>query len=358
MSTGGIALLLATSPHRFDGLDKIGLAVFLIDVICVVCITTILILRFVFFRKALAKALSHPNESLFIPTFFLSLAAILSNIQHYGVPSCGPWLITTLRVCFWTYLTVTFLASVGMYHMLFTGKRHLSLDTMTPAWILPIFPIMLSGTLAGFLAPSQPPDHALAMLGAGMAGQGLGFLISVFMYSTYLSRLMAYGLPAQRPGMFIAVGPPSFTAAALVAFADDFPRILVAKASSRPDSSAFVTGIGSPELIADAVRLVALASAVFLWGLSFWFFASALLASIDMPDRSFHLAWWSFVFPNVGFTIASVRIGKAVGSEGVLWMSTAMMIILVAVWLLLIFFCVRAVIKRKIVWPGRDEDSD
>ncbi|OLN96249.1 Malic acid transport protein 2 [Colletotrichum chlorophyti] len=362
MSTGGIALLLAETPHRFRGLDTIGLVVFLLDIALIFLITAVICLRFCFFRKAPAKAITHPSESLFIPTFFLSLAAALSNIQHYGVPRCGPWLVVTLRVCFWVYLVVTFFLSVGMYHLLFTGRRRLSLDSMTPAWILPIFPVMLSGTLAGFMASSQPPEQAAAMLGAGLASQGLGFLVSTFMYATYLSRLMTIGLPVQRPGMFIAVGPPSFTAAALVAMGAELPRLIASEGSLVSDSlrtAAYLTGMDNPGTVAFAVRAVALFTAVFLWGLSFWFFSSACLSTLfGMPDHSFHLSWWSFVFPNVGLTIATVRIGQAFGSQGLLWFATVLTIMLVAVWLFVGFCCVRAVVRRKLVWPGRDEDSD
>ncbi|GJC96294.1 C4-dicarboxylate transporter/malic acid transporter [Colletotrichum higginsianum] len=330
MSTGGIALLLGQTPHRFRGLDTIGLVVFLLDVVLIFLITAALCLRFSFFRKTPAKAITHPSEALFIPTFFLSIAAALSNIQHYAVPKCGPWLVVTMR--------------------------------HDPGVDSAIFPVMLSGTLAAFMAATQPPDQAAAMLGAGLAAQGLGFLISAFMYATYLSRLMTIGLPVQRPGMFIAVGPPSFTAAALVSMGAQVPRLITSAdsfISHSLRSTAYLTGMENPGTVAFAVRAMALFSAVFLWGLSFWFFSSACLSTLfGMPDHSFHLSWWSFVFPNVGFTIATIRIGEAFGSEGLLWLATVLTIVLVAVWLFVGFCCARAVIRRKLVWPGRDEDSD
>ncbi|KAK2056921.1 C4-dicarboxylate transporter/malic acid transporter [Colletotrichum caudatum] len=361
MSTGGIALLLGATPHRFRGLDTIGLVVFLLDVVLIFIITAALCLRFSLFRKTPAMVITNPSEFLFIPTFFLSIAAALCNIQHYAVPKCGPWLIVTLRVCFWLYLVLTFFLSVGMYHLLFNGRRRLSLDNMTPAWILPIFPLMLSGTLAAFTAPSQPPNQAAAMLIAGLAAQGLGFFISAFMYAIYLSRLMTIGLPIQRPGMFIAVGPPSFTAATLVTMGAQVPRLVSAAESFIPESlrsGAYLTDMENPGTVALAVRATSLFAAVFLWGLSFWFFSSACLATVvGMPDPCFHLSWWSFVFPNVGFAIATIRIGIAIGSEGLLWFADVSAVILVAVWLLVGFCCVRAVIRKKLVWPGRDEDS-
>jgi tellurite resistance protein TehA-like permease len=203
------------------------------------------------------------------------------------------------------------------------------------------------------------------VLCAGLAAQGLGFMVSVFFYATYLSRLMAFGLPVQRPGMFIAVGPPSFTCSVFVAMAAEMPRVLEELAGDTGPAvrgiKAVLEGLDGTEvqMLGAAMRLLALCVAVFLWGLSFWFFASAVVAVlVGMPDRRFHLSWWSFVFPNVGFTLASMRLGSALGSAGMMWFSTVMTALLVVAWAFIAFRCIRAVYRREIVWPGHDEDSD
>lgn len=64
------------------------------------------------------------------------------------------------------------------------------------------------------------------------------------------------------------------------------------------------------------------------------------------------------MFPNVGFTIATIQIGDALVSEGVKWVASGMTIVLVAVWLFVGCTHVRAVWKREILWPGKDEDHD
>ncbi|KAK3361911.1 voltage-dependent anion channel-domain-containing protein [Lasiosphaeria ovina] len=383
MSTSGIALILAITPHRFPGLSYIGLVIFILDLVFFAIISIALVLRFVLYKPTVRRVFTHPTEALFIPTLFLSVAAILTNIKQYtalflpaNAGPASPSLSGFLRVTFWIYLAVTFAFSIIQYHLLFTVKaeRRLTLGAMTPAWILPIFPVMLTGTLAGSFSDTQPADQALAIDCAGLAAQGLGILVSVFFFATYLHRLMAYGLPVQRPGMFIAVGPPSFTCAALVAIAADVPRIFAAlyPSPSSPSYSAAaaapttaviasaLAGLGDTDTLAAGIQLLALSAAVFLWGLSFWFFASAsaAVAAAGMPDARFHLSWWSFVFPNVGFCIATVRIGAALHSDGVLWLASVMTALLFLAWLVIGYRCVRAVYRREIVWPGHDEDSD
>ena len=72
---------------------------------------------------------------------------------------------------------------------------------------------------------------------------------------------------------------------------------------------------------------------------------------------SFHLSWWAFVFPNVGFTISVIKIGQSLQSEGILWVGTTMTLLLVVVYLFVLACHVRAIWKKKIWFPGKDEDA-
>jgi C4-dicarboxylate transporter/malic acid transport protein len=355
MSTGGIALLLSQTPHRFHGLQAIGDIVFILNLVLFLLFCSALVARFTMFPQTMKSCLTHPTESLFIPTFWISISNILSNIQQYGVPHTGSWLVITIRVLFWLYAAVTFCIAIGQYYFLFTGKP-LTVQNMTSQWILPVFPVMLCGTLASLISPSQPPPQALPILIAGISFQGLGMLIAAFMYGPYISRLMTAGLPNPntRPGMFIAVGPPSFTGLALLGISKDLGRIY--------PSYTTILGVSDPSLIPDVFRILALSVAVFLWATAFWFFSislvSTLAGALGKQGMSFHLVWWSFVFPNVGFAINTINIGQVFESEGILWLGSVMTVLLVMIWLFVGASHVRAVWKGHILWPGKDEDHD
>jgi C4-dicarboxylate transporter/malic acid transport protein len=369
MSTAGISLLLILSPHRFRGLDIIGVCVFFLALLLFLTISTVLFCRFVYYRGTFTRAATRPREALFVSTFFLSIAALLTSMSAYGShflaerPENLRGLQSFLAVVFWIYLAVTFVYGILQYHMLFSVETRpalLRIDAMTPAWILPVFPVMLAGTLAAAFVPVETdPTRTAGMALAGLASQGLGMLISIFMFSTYLSRLMAHGLPHARPAMFMAVGPPSFTCAALLGLAKDAEHILAAMLQTMPHDAAID---GSPTnllVLAQGLRLLALVSCAFLWGLSFWFLSMAVAGcACGMPDRKFHLSWWSLVFPNVGFVVSCIRMAEAVGSPGLSWFATVMMVVLVMAWLAIAAMCARAVYIREIVWPGHDEDAD
>lgn len=307
------------------------------------------------FPQTIKGCLSHPTESLFFPTFWISIVNILSQIQSYGVPNRGYWLVVTMRVLFWIYAALTFCVAVGQYFYLFTGKV-LTIHSMTPQWILPVFPIMLCGTLASLMGRSQPPQYALPILIAGVTFQGLGMMIATFFYGALMRRLMTDGLPNPdtRPGLFIAVGPPSFTGLAMLGISADLHTVY--------PSYTTISSVTNPALIADVFRLIAVAAAVFLWATAFWFFSIALVSvvhgAVSKEGMNFHLVWWAFVFPNVGFTICTINLGNALMSEGVMWVASVMSILLVATWLGVGFAHARAVWQRKILWPGKDEDHD
>ncbi|MCJ1377207.1 hypothetical protein MMC17_000299 [Xylographa soralifera] len=346
MSTGGIALLLAEQPHTFRGLMTIGKVVFIFDLVLFILLFTAISIRFIRFPGTLSSSLHHQTESLFFPTLMLSIANIISGMQKYGVPDTGSWLLVVIRILFWTYVACAFLSAVLQYQLLFTAPKRLTIQSMTPSWILPIFPIMLSGTIASVSAGSQPPQHAMSIIIAGLTFQGLGMLVAILMYAQYVGRLMQYGLPAPdlRPGMFIAVGPPSFTALSIIGMA-----------SSIPNQFGY---FGSHPTAFDILNIIAVFMAVFLWSLSFWFFSISLLSCVAcMGKMRFHLSWWSFVFPNVGFTIATITIGTSLESQAITWAGTGMSIIVVGLWLFVLFTHSRAVYRREILFEGNDEDD-
>ncbi|KIX03080.1 uncharacterized protein Z518_06630 [Rhinocladiella mackenziei CBS 650.93] len=347
MATGGLSLLLSpkNQPHTFPGLETIGKIVYIWD-LCVFTLTvTGITYRFVKWPRVLRSSLVHPTESLFFGTAFLSLAGIIIGIAQYGIPNCGDWLIVVYRVLFWIYSAATLVVAVGAYCMLFTNPR-LKIQDMTPAWDLPIFPFMLSGTIASSGIEYQPHEFAMPMLFAGLTAQGLGMLVSSFMYASYTRRMINYGFPSpeSRPGMFIAVGPPSFTALAIIGLADHWPS--------------GYEYFGPDAVTAQVVKILALMMAVFIWSLSLWFFAISVVSCLAVYKTfQFRLNWWAFVFPNVGFTLATINIGKSLRSEAIKWIGSVMTIGLVVVYFFVLFNHARAVWRKDVLYYGKDEDN-
>jgi tellurite resistance protein TehA-like permease len=208
MSTGALASVLAQTPNRFHGLDTIGTIFFILDIVLFLVFTGLVCTRFIIAPRKWCASLHHPVEGLFFGTYWVSLALIITCIQLYGVSKCGPWLVKALEVLFWLYCALVLLVAIFQYYVLFQEERLNVADAM-PAWIFPIYPLLIVGVLAGAMIPSQPESAAYPMWVGAFMLQGLAWMVSFMMYTIYTQRLMSSNLPvpSTRPGMFVSVGP-------------------------------------------------------------------------------------------------------------------------------------------------------
>ena len=208
MSTGSLAVILYQTPHKFHGLLTIGKIVFILDLILFTLYTALVAARFTRKPDTFRRSLVDPGESFFFGSFWVSLSLVLQNISQYAFPTCGAWLVQTLEVLFWIYFASILLVAIFQYQNLFV-EENLRIADMTPAWILPIYPLLVTGPLAGVIMKQQPQRAAEAIWAAGVLAQGLGWMVSVFMYGLWTIRLLTADLPppSMRPSMYIAVGP-------------------------------------------------------------------------------------------------------------------------------------------------------
>lgn len=201
MSTGGLSLLVFAQPHKFPGLLEFGLFIYVLNIIIFSLVTSAMVARFFLHPGDFRQSVQHPREGFFFPTFFLSIATLITSTERYAVPddSVSAWGIKT---AFWAYVAMSLLLAVGQYSFVFAAHSF-ELKTMMPTWILPIFPIMLSGTIASVIAERQPHNEALSIVIAGTTCQGLGMLVAMMMYSHMVGRLMAAGMLSYRETSFV-----------------------------------------------------------------------------------------------------------------------------------------------------------
>lgn len=105
--------------------------------------------------------------------------------------------------------------SMSLYRHRISAKHTWSLLTryilfrMTKANITEIFsyPLLICGPHAANLAKKLSPEQGLPVVIGGFILQGIGFMVSLMVYSAFLYRLMTQKLPKEslRPAMFISV---------------------------------------------------------------------------------------------------------------------------------------------------------
>ncbi|PWY90238.1 C4-dicarboxylate transporter/malic acid transport protein [Aspergillus heteromorphus CBS 117.55] len=339
LSWGGIAVLLHQTPHQFHGLPTIGTIIFIVDLVLYTAITLALLLEAAVPPEgskpwegppsfaARVLHIKQPPDLFFAPISLLAFATIIFNTSYYGTPHCGRWLILTLNALFWVYTGVSLLLALVLGWWI-PYTRTTPADHYPIVNVLPYFPPMLSGTMAGVLAPHQAPAQAIPMLVGGTTMQGFGFLMFLVVLVQSCSAVGTEGLPipAHRPEMFIAVGPPSFTIIAMISMA----AAAVEKLPTHYISSA------SSVRTADVLLVVAVAASLFLWTLAFFLFgmgALSMLESLWHRTIRFEQIWWCMVFPITGFVLATIDLGEYLNSEPILWVGTGMTLFQVCLWL-------------------------
>lgn len=342
----------AKLTHICLGLRTIGIIIFIFNLAFFILLCACMVARAVFHPRHFKRSFTNPYEAFFIGSFLLSICISLCNIQLYGLTygPCGPWLVTTLRVCYWVYAGISLIYAIAQYFMFMVDAPDRKPVPFSPSWFLTGYTVMLTGTIASIIAESQPPEHRMAILVSGCAYQGFGLLFSMVLVTLYVMQLMEKGIPPPgvRPAMFIPVGTPAYT---IIAF--------IGQARAVPTAYGY---FATHRLAAEILQTLALVIGIALWVLSFWLFAIALLAclwALRRPGKmGFALPWWAFIFPNVGFTVATGDLGREMGSKGVLWVASVMLVGLVLVWGWTGWMCARAVVLETILWPGRDEDKN
>lgn len=349
MSTGAVAVVLGQTPNRFPGLQTIGKIFFIFDLFLFILFTAIMSTRFILIPAKFLASLHHPVESLFFGSYWVSVSLILSCMQSYGVPNTGPWLVKALEVLFWIYVGVVLVVGIGQYYMLFQLER-LDVHNAVPAWIFPVYPLLVVGPLAGVLVPNQPHDAAVRIWLGGVMLQGVGWTVSLLMYAIYTQRLMISSLPepSTRPGMFVSVGPAGYTSAALISLAQHAPTVF------HENEFFGITSIPT----GDVMKVIGILAGLFLILFAFWFFCISVVSVVaGIKQMTFTLNWWAFVFPNAGLTLATIQAGQALRSPGINGICSALTIALVIMWLLCSVAHIRALFKGQILWPGKDEDK-
>jgi len=243
---------------------------------------------------------------------------------------------------------------------------------MTPIWIFPAYPLLIIGPHAANLsAKLNNPAHALQVIVGGFTVQGIGFLVSLTIYSSFVYRLMTQKLPTEptRPGMFVSVGPAAFTCSGTIGMAQNLHRALLHY--DNPNTQIFM---GVPaDLASNILRIVANWCSLWLWGLAIWFFFVAVISNItplfthrrQKGTRELHvqripfaMTWFSYIFPQTALTTATFRVAEAFDCKPLSIVGCVMTVLLVALWIFVMSMMVRAIVLKQILWPEKGEDRE
>ena len=349
-------ILFDTVPYQFHGLRTIGLIFFLANIAFYLAIWAMLITRFTLYPHTFRSSFTHPTESLFVPAFAVSFGTILINIVEYGFGRVGNWLNHAVLVLYWLDAALAVVLSILIYLILWSTQSF-TIARMTPIWIFPAYPLLIIGPHAANLTSQVlTSSQAIRVIVGGFTIQGIGFLVSLTIYSAFVYRLMTQKLPAEplRPGMFVSVGPSAFTVSGTIGMAQNLHRVI-----AWSPTSTFMDVPG--QLAAQILRLVANWMSLWLWGLAWWFFFVSLLSNLvclrEKHHMPFAMTWFSFIFPQTALTTATFAIAEAFDVAAIRIIGCVMTCLLVLAWFVVVGFMIKAVVNKQILWPERGEDK-
>ena len=376
MATGGLANVLHTIPFEADWLYYVGLIFFFLNIVLYITIWGMILTRFISHPSTFKASLIHPTESLFVPAFAVSFGTICITIVEYGANNTGQWLSKVVWVLFWFNVALAITLSITIYMILWSSLTF-TIAQMTPIWIFPAYPLLIVGPHAANLADKlQSPTRTLEVIIGGFTVQGIGFLVSLTIYSAFVYRLMTQKLPADptRPGMFVSVGPAAFTCSGTIGMTASLQRAI----SGSGDTFMNVPAT----LAAQILQLVGTWMSLWLWGLALWFFFVSVISNLAplythrqqalpeghdkhghritvQPNKiPFAMTWYSYIFPQTALITATFRIADAFNLYALKIIGCAMSALLTAMWFFVVTAMIRAIIHKQILWPEKGEDKE
>jgi tellurite resistance protein TehA-like permease len=222
---------------------------------------------------------------------------------------------------------------------------------MTPIWILPAYPLLIIEFHAGVLSQKVVQKRTFDIILGRFTLQGIGFLVSMMIYSAFIYRLMTQKLPQEstRPGIFVSVGPSGFTVAGTVSKVEGAQRALPANFK------------GNTPLAAMIIQVMASWISLWIWALALWFFFISVGAHRSCVGRGkmvFAMTWYSYVFPNTALVTSTFVIGKAFKCEPIQILGRIKTPMLICVWFSVVSMMIRAIILKQVLWPQKGEDRE
>lgn len=295
----GLTLALHSAAAVVEPARIASTALFWLSIAALSVISAIYLAKALRYPGAVAAEWQHPVKLAFFPTITISLLLLATAMQSFD---------PNLARIFWVAGTI----GQGILSVLvvsgWISHRSFEVGHLTPAWFIPavgnvIVPV--AGARMGYIETSW------LFFAAGMMFWGI-LLVMV------MNRLVFHDpIPARLfPTMVILIAPPAVAFVAYVGmtgYVDGFGRVLINIA---------------------------------------YIFAALVLAQVPKLVRlPFALSWWALSFPLAALTIASLLFARMETSSLHRTIGMAVLALLIAVVLGLIYRTLRAILAREICLP-------
>ncbi|WP_370946584.1 TDT family transporter [Amycolatopsis sp. cg5] len=196
--------------------------------------------------------------------------------------------------------------TLAVPYRMITGR--IDAREVSPTWLLPVVPPMVSATTGAALAAHLPDGQGkLALVLACYGFFGISLFATFALLPQIWGRLMRGGLPS--PTLWIVLGP-----------------------LGQSTTAALVLGEVAPAPYGNAARAFGLLYSVPTFGFAMLWLALAIAVTLkERPE--FSLSWWAFTFPLGTCVTGASALSARTGSAVVTGFAVALYVLLVGLWL-------------------------
>ncbi|PWW76932.1 hypothetical protein C7212DRAFT_343958 [Tuber magnatum] len=321
MSSGGVALVLYDLPYGFPGLWILGGIIYLASLVGFFLLLATHIVRFLLNPRLIRTSAAHPSEGPFVSTFAAALGILIIDGATYAEKmhtAHG----TALRASFWIFLVVSVIFGVGSPLALFSKAPHA--EQQSRGW-----EFLSHCSYYPRFYPAYPSNTRQSL-------------------SNFIDRLYHYSVPSisQRPSMYVAVGPPAFSALSFALLAEQCLRHFPAEKTAPGGANEIVGGV--------ALYYILLTLSLMFWGLSLWLFlistCSTLGALGQLGVGVQRLQLFALIFPNVGFALATIHLSRLFGHPKVLAITSEVLsLMVIGDWAIVVLAICYGVLSGRII---------
>jgi C4-dicarboxylate transporter/malic acid transport protein len=319
MGTGIVADAAATLPAHVPGLLEAARAVWVLDLLLLLVVTTATGVHWARHPDRARAYLADPVMSHFYGAPAMALLTVGAGAVLVGRPVVGDGAALALDAVLWSAGTVLGLwTAVAVPYRAFTD-HDVRPDSAFGGWLMPVVPPMVSAATGTLLIPHLPVGEAqTTLLAVCYAMFGLTLLASLVMITLIWNRLVQHkvGAAAAVPTLWIVLGPLGQSITASHNLGEAAPGLLPA-----PYGTAF--------------HALGLVYGLPVWGFAMLWAALALAVTVRTARTGlpFSLTWWSFTFPVGTVVTGTSALAAATGLHLFVVLAVVFYAALVAAWL-------------------------
>ncbi|KIJ39447.1 hypothetical protein M422DRAFT_230652 [Sphaerobolus stellatus SS14] len=360
MATGALSSLFHVFP--FVGHPRImntfALIFFFLNVVLFVLFSALTVARYVMYPQSLGIMLRYSPQSLYWSCAPMALATIVTTgisvvAQYWGFG--GTAFIYFLWAIWWADVVLSFICAFGLFHVMSVYQK-LSIECITPRWLLPIMAFIVAATEGQFMANTLIPlslHNAFLTIGMSILMLVMGASLALMLLTLWIRRLLIEGIPDALSIItsFLPLGPCGQAGYALLIAGRNLKVTLP-----------YGTGdfMGEAD-VGKILNVICFFIAFALWCFEVWWLLSAIIAIVDLFSRRlripFKLTSWGLVFPNGVHALFTLQLGQSLDSPIFRIFGAIHAIIVGLLWIGLTIKTVIQVFDGRIFFPSNPEED-